>query len=54
VKSNFTEIKRPACGANFSSPPPVGISDTDSEVATLLGGNCVGFIGKDNPINWYG
>jgi hypothetical protein len=44
VTSNITETKRPACGGKFSSAPPVGISDTDSEVATLLGGNCVGFV----------
>jgi hypothetical protein len=44
--SNITEIKRPASVGKFSSSTPVGILDTDSEVAMLLGENCTGiFVG---------
>jgi hypothetical protein len=46
VTSSITEIKRPAFGGKSSSSPPVGILHTNSEVATLLGGNCVGFVCK--------
>jgi hypothetical protein len=43
VTSKIIEIKRPAIGGKFSSSPPVGILHTNSALATLLGGNCVGF-----------
>jgi hypothetical protein len=53
VTSNITEIKRPASGGKLSSSTPVEILDTDSEVAKLLGGNCVGFVCKLIPIIVY-
>jgi hypothetical protein len=51
VTSNITEIKRPDFGGKFSSSSPVGILYTNSEVATLLGENCVGFVCKTISIN---
>jgi hypothetical protein len=46
VTSNIIEIKRPASGGEFLSPPPVVIFDTDNEILKLPGKNCVGLVCK--------
>jgi hypothetical protein len=44
ARSNIAEIKRAASGGKFLYPHPVVILDIDSELAKLLGGNCVGLV----------
>jgi hypothetical protein len=47
---NITEIKLPTTGRKISSPPLVGILDTNREVARLLGSNSLGRFCKAFPI----
>jgi hypothetical protein len=46
VTNIIIEIKRPASGGEFLSPPPVVIFDTVNEVVKLPGENCLGLVCK--------